>query len=171
MVISPVGLAVCWPSTVAVVPILGVSVKVTVCPSSSMSVWEVTSSSPMYKVSKTTTAFPVNAEASKMNSTSMVPFGSAGVNVASEVTWVCSSPSPISRGSPVSLSIRTPVSLYSWPTVRPLYSTVSVMVICSAGTAVFSPSMVAVVPMVGLPKFTVCPSSLMSAWDATTFSP
>ena len=28
-----------------------------------------------------------------------------------EVTWVCSSPSPISRGSPVSLSIRTPVKI------------------------------------------------------------
>ena len=159
MVISPVGSAVCWPSTVAVVPISGVSIKETVCPSSSMSSWLATSVSPWKSVSKTTTDLLTKEEASKVNSTSMVPLDSEGVKVAAEVT--CSS--PINKGSPVSLSISTPDSLYSWPTVKPEYSTVSVMVICSAGSTVFSPLTVAVVPISGLPKVTVWPSSSISA--------
>ena len=99
--------------------------------------------SPENSVSNTTTDWPSRPVASKVNSTSTVPLDSLGMKVASEVTcW-----SFTNKGSLVSLSIRTPVSLYPRPTVRPLYSTVSVMVICSAGWAVFSPFTVAVVPI------------------------
>ena len=166
MVITPLGSAVCWPSTVAVVPMLGCSVKMMVCPSSSISSWLEISVSPWKSVSNTTTDVPSSSVASKVKSTSTVPLGSAGVNVASDVT--CSSPT--SRGSPVDLSMSTPFKVYSWPAVRPEYSTVSVIVICSVGWAVFAPSMVAVVRISGCPKVTVWPSSLISAWDATTFS-
>ena len=89
------------------------------------------------------------------------------MNVASEVTcW-----SFTWRGSPVDLSMSTPFNVYSWPTVSPLYSTVSVMVICSAGLGGLFSINGCCCANLRLAKVTVWPSSLISAWDATTDLP
>ena len=86
---------------------------------------------------------------SKVNSTVTLPDGSSGVNVVSERI----SFSSINRGSPVALSIRAPLTVYSLSGTRCLYSTTSSRVNTSVAPTSFLPSMVAVVPSSGVLSF------------------
>ena len=107
----------------AFVPILGITM---LWPSSLMSSWPATSVSVLtsYAFSNTTSSVPERLLPSNMKVTSTVPFSFDGVKTFSEVTAL---PFTVT-GSPVSLSIRVPASLYVLPGVRPLYFTVSMIV-------------------------------------------
>ena len=150
-----------------VVPISGFNfLIVTVWSSSLMSSWTATSFSPSETFSKATTRLPASLDASNVNLTSTVPLGSVGVNLVDPVTAGSSS-------LPVSLSIKRPVTSYSLPTVKLVYLTVSIRVTCLGSTSLAPCSSFKVVPIDGFGVFTtiVWPSSLISSWTATSFSP
>ena len=107
----------------------------TVCPLSLISVWVATSVSCTYKCSKTTTACPCSALLSKVNSSSTYPSGFSALKVFSAVTGF-----PFTSSSlPVDLSINTPFTVYSCPTIKPLYFTLSTIVVFSLLTACWFP--------------------------------
>ena len=86
---------------------------------------------------------------SKVNETVTLPSLFSGVNITSLVTGF----PLISKGLPVDLSIRVPTILYSLPTVRFLYSTISSIVISPLAVTSFLPFTFAVVLISG--TFTV----------------
>ena len=152
-----------WPSA-AVVPMVG-WMTVTVCPSSSISLCSAISTPLRARLSKTTRSVPSSmARVSKVKATSTLPSAVSDVKVAEPVTG---SPS-ISSGSPVSLTMSVPETVYSLPGSRPLYSTVSMTVVSSSVTTVLSPSTLSVaeVEICGCSAVTVWALSLMSAWTA-----
>ena len=67
-------------------------------------------------VSKATSVLPATSRGRFSKVTSTVPLASSGVKVASAVTPV---------DLPVSLSMSSPETVYSWPGARLVYSTVS----------------------------------------------
>ena len=120
-----------------------------------------------YKVSNTTTCLSASMLPSNVNTTSAVPFACVGVNTV----WVITCWPFTSKGEFVSLSIKIPCSVYSTPTFRFSYCTVSIMVTCGATCPWLVPVWLsfAVVWMVSfctlslvkVPKFTVYLSRLI----------
>ena len=93
-----------------------------------MSSWTATSSAPSETFSNATTFLPPSLEASSVNLISTVPSVAVGVNLVVAVTAGLSS-------LPVSLSIRRPETVYSLPTFKFVYLTVSTSVTCLASTS------------------------------------
>ena len=88
----------------------------TVCPSSFTSACDATSWPSRVSDSMATTACPESSAPSKVKETSCVPSAASDTKATVEVTAL-----PSERtGSPVALSTRVPVSVYSLPGVRPV---------------------------------------------------
>ena len=152
------------------VPISGLGFStVTVWPSSVMSVWAAIPTPSWLRVSNATSSVPSGMiVASNVNVTFTLPSGESGMNVVLPETGL---PSASNRGSSVILpssstrfTWRVPVSVYSSPGMRFVYSTVSTIVAFVSAVTVLSPSApsVAVVPISG--------AMTRSCWSTSSLS-
>ena len=109
--------------------------------------------------------FPAKLLPSKMKSTSTFPSAVSGVISASEVTAF---PSASLITFPVFLSIAVPVTLYVFPGMRFVYSTVSVILISFSAYVSFVSVFVSVAVVFTDGTYIICASSEISACTPTS---
>ena len=144
------------------VPISGTC---TVWSSSSMSAWTATSTPSSSRLSNATMETWLVRLALKVNSSSTVPELVLALKVVLAVTGL---PSASGSGSPVALSMRVPLTVYSRPGSRFSYQTVSVSVISSHALVMWVPSRpVSSVSMCGPGLSSTVPPSTLVPWRVT----